>query len=51
LFGPKRDEVIRGCRKSHSEELNNVYTSSNVVNNGQVEENEMGLACSRRGRE
>jgi hypothetical protein len=23
IFGPKREEVARGCRKSHNEELNN----------------------------
>jgi hypothetical protein len=51
LFGPKRDEVIRGCRKMHSEERNSVYTTSNVVNNDQFEEDEIGMACSRRGRE
>jgi hypothetical protein len=25
IFGPKRDEVIGGCRKLHNEELDNVY--------------------------
>jgi hypothetical protein len=30
-FGPKRDEVIRGWRKFHNEELNNLYSSSNII--------------------
>jgi hypothetical protein len=25
IFGPKRDEVIRGWRKQHSEDLHNFY--------------------------
>jgi hypothetical protein len=25
VFGPKRDEIIRGCRKLHNEELHNLY--------------------------
>jgi hypothetical protein len=28
IFGPKRDEVTRGCRKLHSMELRNLYSSS-----------------------
>jgi hypothetical protein len=31
IFGPKRDEVMRGCRKLHSEELNDLYFSPNIV--------------------
>jgi hypothetical protein len=27
LFGPKRDEVTRGWRKLHNEELHNLYSS------------------------
>jgi PAS domain-containing protein len=30
-FGPKRDEVIGEWRKLHNKELNDLYSSSNVV--------------------
>jgi len=31
IFGPKRDEVAREWRKLHSEELNDLYSSPNIV--------------------
>jgi len=31
IFGPKRDEVKREWRKSHNEELNDLYSSPNIV--------------------
>jgi len=31
IFGPKRDEVKREWRKLHNEELNDLYSSSNIV--------------------
>jgi len=31
IFGPKRDEVIVEWRKLHSEELNDLYSSPNIV--------------------
>jgi len=31
IFGPKRDEVASGLRKLHTEELNNLYCSPNIV--------------------
>jgi len=31
IFGPKRDEVTRECRKLHNEELNDLYTSPNIA--------------------
>jgi len=31
MFGPKRDEVTGEWRKLHSEELNNLYCSPNIV--------------------
>ena len=31
IFGPKRDEVTRDWRKLHNEELNNLYSSPNIV--------------------
>ena len=30
-FGPKRDEVTREWRNLHNDELNGVYSSSNIV--------------------
>jgi hypothetical protein len=31
IFGPKRDEVTREWKKLHNEELNNLYSSLNIV--------------------
>ena len=31
LFGPKRDDVTEEWRKLHNEELNNLYSSPNIV--------------------
>jgi hypothetical protein len=31
ISGPKRDEVTGECRKSHSEELHNLYSSSDII--------------------
>jgi hypothetical protein len=31
IFGPKRDEVTRGCRKLHNEELHILYSSPNII--------------------
>jgi hypothetical protein len=31
IFGPKRDEVTRKCRKLHNEELTDLYCSPNIV--------------------
>jgi hypothetical protein len=31
IFGPRRDEVTREWRKIHKEELNNLYSSPNIV--------------------
>jgi len=31
IFGPRRDEVTREWRKLHNEELNDLYSSSNIV--------------------
>ena len=31
IFGPKRDEVTRKCRKLFNEELNDLYSSPNIV--------------------
>ena len=50
IFGPTRDEVTRGWKKLQIEELNDLYSSPNIVrviNSGK----EMGGACSRYGGE
>ncbi len=31
IFGPKRDGVTGECRKLHNEELNDLYSSTNIV--------------------
>jgi hypothetical protein len=31
IFGPKRDEIIGGWRKLHSEELHNLHSSPNII--------------------
>jgi len=48
VFGSKRDEVTRERRKLHIEELNNLYSSSNI---DKIEKNEMDGACSTYGEE
>jgi hypothetical protein len=30
-FGPKRDEVMRGWRNLHNEELHNLYSSPSII--------------------
>jgi hypothetical protein len=31
LFGPKRDDLRRKWRRLHNEELNNLYSSPNII--------------------
>jgi hypothetical protein len=31
ISGPKRNEVIAGCGKLHSEDLCNLYSSSSII--------------------
>jgi hypothetical protein len=31
IFGPKKNEVTRGWRKLHNEELHNLYASSSII--------------------
>jgi hypothetical protein len=45
-FGRKRDEIVWGWRKLHTEELNNLYSSPNVIIMIEVREGEMDSACS-----
>jgi hypothetical protein len=34
IFGPKRDQVIGGWRKLHSEEFHNLYSSPSIISQG-----------------
>ena len=47
IFGPKRDKVTGDWRKLHNKELNDLYSSPNIVR--VIEKNEMGRACSTYG--
>jgi hypothetical protein len=31
IFGPKKDEVMRGWRKLHNEELNDLFSSPIII--------------------
>jgi hypothetical protein len=31
IFGPKRDEITGNWRRLHNEELNNLYSSPNII--------------------
>jgi predicted RNA-binding protein YlqC (UPF0109 family) len=45
------DEIIRGWRKLHNEELPNLYISTSVIRMIIVNEDEMGRVCGTKGRE
>jgi len=45
IFGPRRDEVTGKWRRLHNEELNDLYSSPNIVR----VINEMGWACGAYG--
>ena len=47
IFGPRRDEVTGEWMRLHNEELNDLYSSPNIVR--EIEKNEMGWACSAYG--
>ena len=49
IFGPKRDGVTGDWRKLHNEELNDLYSSPNIVQVIKFEKNEMGRACGTYG--
>jgi hypothetical protein len=51
IFGPKREKVIGEWRKFHYEELQNLYSSKNIILCEQIEENEMGWSCGTYGGE
>jgi len=31
IFGPKREEVLEGCRRLHNEDLHNLCASPNII--------------------
>jgi len=49
IFGPRRDEVTGEWRRLHNEELNDLYSSPNIVRVIKIEKNEMGWACGAYG--
>jgi hypothetical protein len=53
LFGPKRDEVTGECRKLHNQELNDLYSSPNIVreikHRKKMGRGHVALMCERRG--
>jgi len=46
---PEKVLVIEEWRKLHNEELNNLYSSTNIYSGHQNQKNEMGGACSMYG--
>ena len=48
IFGPRRDEVTGEWRRLHNEELNDLYSSPNIVSD-KIEKNEMGCGAYGRG--
>ena len=49
IFGPRRDEVTGEWKRLHNEELNDLYSSPNIVRVIIIEKNEMGWACGAYG--
>ena len=45
ILGPRMDEVTGEWRRLHNEELNDLYSSPNIVRVIKIEKNEMGWAC------
>ena len=45
IFGPMRDEVTGDWRRLHNGELNNLYSSPNIVRVIKFKKNEMGWTC------
>ena len=50
ILGPRRYEVTGEWRKLHNEELNELYSSPNIVRVINFEKNEIGGACNTYGR-
>jgi hypothetical protein len=44
IFGPKRKKESGSWRKTHNEQLHNLYTSPNIITGHQIKEGEMGRA-------
>jgi hypothetical protein len=51
IFGPEKDEITGKWRKLHNKELNDLYSSLNIVRLIKIEKNEMSGACNTYGRE
>jgi hypothetical protein len=51
IFGPKIEEVARGWRRLHIEELCNFLRFTKCYYGDQIKEDEMGGACSTHGRD
>ena len=49
IFGPKMVDVTGEWRKPHNEELNELYSSPNIIRVIKIQKNEMGGACSMYG--
>jgi hypothetical protein len=49
IFGQKRDEVARGCRKLYIEELDNLYSVANIIREKKIKEVDMSRTCSMHG--
>ena len=47
IFGPKREEATGEWRKLHTEELNDLFSSPNIVRLIKLKKNEVGGACKR----
>jgi hypothetical protein len=46
IFEPKRDEVTGEWGKLHNEELNDLYSCTQIYSVDQIQKNEMGGPCS-----
>ena len=49
IFGPRREEVTEERSRMHNEELNDLFSSPNIVLVKKIEKNEMGWACGAYG--
>jgi hypothetical protein len=49
IFGPKRGDVTKEWRKLHNDNLNCLYSSTNIVR--VIKSEELGGACSKYGGE
>jgi len=49
ILGARSDEVTGELWRLHNEELNDLYSSPNIVRVIKIEKNEMGWACDAYG--